>query len=579
MKTSIRTAILALALAVTVSASAEGYQFNRNLMIGSRGADVTALQDFLTATGYYTHGVSTGYFGGITKAAVKAYQRAKGISPVSGFFGPLTRASVNANNTVNTNTPGTTPTPNPIPGTTPVVLNGQEGFAEYRLSPSPVNDTNVQKNMDVAVYGLEVKAKNADISFERLTINVTATNTNSLSTENPATLINSITIKDGSTVLATIPVTSSTFAKETGTTNYYVQISGLSTRIAKDTIKTFTVYFNTNSIDVSRDISIEVKANGARVVDGRGISTYNAASVGVRNFTFKKPGNSTVTVKSDATTIYSTNYKVNVLSNGAEKALTSTFAIKSESGPAKVTAVTAVATSTTASKPTNMYLYQGSTLLDARTVPVSGIVTFDIENSNIQVAQDTTSTFTIKVDMPATTATGTMIQTSVTNVVFEKADGSTASNGTTVTGPYHFFASIVPVFTKVSSTATTVLNNNVNTAVTANVKLNVMASGGDIKVGSTTAVIGLRNISTGAIVATATVTGTSESGLVNFADGSTKPLEFTATFASTTFPVGTTNVKTFVQSISYTPANTNTALNLTGGFELLDSDGYASFSK
>ncbi len=572
MKTILKSAIFALALAVTVSASAEGYMFNTNLKFGARGADVTALQDRLTAEGFYTYGVSTGYFGMVTKKAVQDYQFAKNITPRSGFVGPLTRAMLNASAPVVV--PGTPTTP-----TTPVVLNGQEGFAEYRLSPSPVNDTNVQRSSDVAVYGLEVKAKNADVSFERLTINVTATNTVSMSTENPSTLINKITVKDGSTVLATIPVNSSTFAKETGTTNYYVQISGLSTRIAKDTIKTFTVSFDTNSIDSARDVSVEVKANGARVVDGRGISTYNASSIGVRNFTFKKPGNSTVTVKTDATTIYSTNYKVNVLSNGAEKALTSTFAIKSESGPAKITAVTAVATSTTASKPTNMYLYQGSTLLDARTVPASGIVTFDIENSNVQVAQDTTSTFTIKLDMPATTATGTMVQTSVTSVVFEKADGSTASNTTTVTGPYHFFAPIVPQFAKVSSTATTVSNNDINTSVTASVKLNVMAQGGDIKVGSTTAVIGLRNIATGAIIATTSVSGISESGLVFFADGATKPIEFTANFASTSFSAGTTNVKTFVQSITYTPANTSTSATLSGGFELLDSDGYASFSK
>ena len=55
MKTSIRTAILALALAVTVSASAEGYMFNNNLKFGARGADVTALQDRLTAEGFYTY--------------------------------------------------------------------------------------------------------------------------------------------------------------------------------------------------------------------------------------------------------------------------------------------------------------------------------------------------------------------------------------------------------------------------------------------------------------------------------------------------------------------------------------------
>lgn len=63
--------------------------FRSNLKVGSRGADVTLLQNDL--------GVSpaTGYFGPITKAAVITYQRAHGL-PSTGFVGPLTRAKLNA---------------------------------------------------------------------------------------------------------------------------------------------------------------------------------------------------------------------------------------------------------------------------------------------------------------------------------------------------------------------------------------------------------------------------------------------------------------------------------------------------
>lgn len=565
MKTILKTTIVALALTLAVGASAEGYTFNNNLKKGMRSADVTALQTRLGVT------PATGYFGNLTLAAVKAYQTANGISPVSGYVGPLTRASLNSTTPV---VPGTPTTP-----TTPV-LSGQEGYGEYRLSPTPVNDTNIQRSSDVAVYGLEVKAKTSDISFERMTLNILVQNQGTSGYENPATLINKVTVKDGSTVLATLPVTSSSFSKVSGAYNYTLQLSGLSTKVAKDTIKTFTVSFDTNSIDTARTVTIDIDGNGARSVDGRGISTYNSSAVGARTHVFKKPGNSTLTVKTDATTIYSSNYRVNILSNGTEKALTSTFAVKSESGPSKITDVTvAVATSTGGTMPTNMYLYQGSTLLDARTIPATGIVTFDIDNSNVMVAQDTTSTFTVKVDMPATTVAGSMVKTTVTQVIFDKADGSSASVGTTVAGPYHFFAPVVPEFTKVSSTASTVLNNNINTSVTANVKLNVKANGGDILVASTTAVIGLRNIATGATLATTTVTGTTESGLTYFADGATKTVEFTASFASSSFSAGTTNVKTFIESIKYATSTGATWFNLAGGFEPFDSDGFASFSK
>lgn len=563
MKTTIKTAIVALALAVSVGASAEGYMFNKNLTVGSRGADVTALQTALGVT------PATGYFGSITKAAVKAYQTSNNISPVSGFVGPLTRASLNSGTTVTT----------PTTPTTPVVLNGQEGFAEYRLSPQPVNNTNIQKSTDVAVYGIEVKAKNADVSFERLTLDVAVTGTGS---ENPATLVNSISVKDGSTVLATIPVNTSTFSRYTGTNNYYVQISGLSTKVSKDTIKTFTVYFNTNSIDTSRTVSIDVAANGARVVDGRGISTYNGATVGNRTHVFKKPGNSSVLLNSDSVTLYSTNYRINANSNGAEKVLTSTFAIKSESGPSKIRTVNVTAaTSTGGTMPSNLYLYQGSTLLDSRTVTAgTGVVAFDIENSNVMINEDQTVTFTVKADMPATTVQGSLVTTSVTSVAFEKADGSSSTVTSTVSGPAHFFATVVPMFSKTSSTVSVTNNQNgIGVSATADIRLNLTAQGAPILVASTTAVIGLKNASTNAIVATTSVNVVpNESGLTFFPDGGSKAVTISATFASTSISA-TTNLKAFVQSVRYATSTGATWFTLPGGFEPFDSDNSAVFNK
>ena len=571
MKSTIKAAIFALALTVSVGASAEGFMFNKNLKMGATGSDVAALQDVLFAQGYLT-ATARGYFGALTVKAVKAYQLANGISPVSGFVGPLTRAVLNTPSTTTTTT--TTTTTN-----NGGALQGSEGFAEVRLAPTPTNNTNIQTSSDVAVYGIEFKAKQSDISVERVNLQVGVDNSGS--SENPATLINKITVRDGSTVLATIPVNSSTFSKDTSSSTnnvYYLQVTGISTRVARDTIKTLTFSFDTNSIDTARTVTVTVYGTqGIRTVDGRGISSYNALA-DVRTHTFNKPGNSNLLVKSDATTIYAQNYRINTTSNGAEKVLISTFAAKSETGPSKIVNVTAAITAL-GTKPSNLYLYDGSTILDARSVPVSGIVTFDLNNSNINISQDQTRTFTIKADMPATTATGTLVRASVTNVTYEKANGSSVSVTSAITGPYHYFAPVVPQFSKVSSTATTIKNNNIDTSVTANVKLGIVAQGGDISATtSISAVIGLKNIASGATVATSSVPGVVESGLVQFADGASKTVEFTANFASSSFGAGTTNVKTFVESITFKPV-TGSPATLTAGFELLDSDGYASFSK
>jgi len=70
--------------------------FTRDLTVGSSGADVTCLQNYLISTGHYTFsGGATGYFGEITKAAVAAWQTANGVSS-TGYFGPLSQAKYTA---------------------------------------------------------------------------------------------------------------------------------------------------------------------------------------------------------------------------------------------------------------------------------------------------------------------------------------------------------------------------------------------------------------------------------------------------------------------------------------------------
>lgn len=83
--------------------AASTYNFTRSLTLGSKGADVKALQQFLNANGYAvaasgagSAGNETEYFGNLTKAALAKFQAAKGVAPAVGYFGPITRAAVAA---------------------------------------------------------------------------------------------------------------------------------------------------------------------------------------------------------------------------------------------------------------------------------------------------------------------------------------------------------------------------------------------------------------------------------------------------------------------------------------------------
>lgn len=582
MKKTISAAIFALALTVSVSASAQGYMFNKNLSVGMRNADVTALQNYLANAGFFS-ATATGYFGSVTKAAVVAFQLANNL-PGTGFVGVLTRGVLNsAPNTPTTPGTGTTCpagfTCTPSTPTTPGLV-GSEGFAEVRVSPVVTNNPNVQTNVDVPVYAVEFKAKQSDIMVER--VNLLVGVTQSGSSENPATLINKVTVKDGSTVIATVPVNSSSFSKDTSVTpnQYYLQIAGLGVKVEKDAIKTLTVTFDTNSIDSERVVTVGVYGqSGIRTVDGRGISSYNSLS-DTRVHTFKKPGTSTSSVRADATTIYSTNYRVSRTGNGAEKVLTSTFAVKSETGRSKITAVkVAISTSSTFTAsptlPSNVYLFDGSTLVDARSVTSTAspaTVTFDLNNYNVYVEQDTTKTFTIKADFPSNTATGTTVSTAVTEVTYEKPNGSSETQtGLNIAGPYHYLAPIVPQFGKVSSLAT-VIKNGASSAVTgieAKFVATVTAQGGSIDTGSLQAVIQLINVNGGAVASTSTTTAIVESGLTTFPEGAVKNAEFTAFFASTSVPSAGV-YKAIIQKVLWTPTSGSQVVQ-TQGFQLMDT--------
>lgn len=65
-----------------------------NLRIGTQGEQVKILQGTLVEKGYFT-GTVTGYFGPLTLKAVKAFQKASGITP-TGYVGELTRRALSS---------------------------------------------------------------------------------------------------------------------------------------------------------------------------------------------------------------------------------------------------------------------------------------------------------------------------------------------------------------------------------------------------------------------------------------------------------------------------------------------------
>ncbi len=75
-------------------------KFTKTLVVGSRGDDVSALQEFLSKNRYYPEASVTGYFGPATKRAVGRFQEHYAIVKNGGAgyggVGPVTRAKLNS---------------------------------------------------------------------------------------------------------------------------------------------------------------------------------------------------------------------------------------------------------------------------------------------------------------------------------------------------------------------------------------------------------------------------------------------------------------------------------------------------
>lgn len=451
--------------------------FVSNLTVGSRGAEVTALQNKL--------GVSpaTGYFGAITKAAVVAYQASKGIS-ATGFVGPLTRASLNAGAVVTT--PGTPSTPSSTVGT--------EGSFTVKQAAQPANNTNVTSSSNVPVYGVEIKAQDSDMTIDRADLEFAIT-VNS-TTVNPSGFITNVSAWDGSTLLKSMNVSSADFTKDSSN-KYYVRLTGLGFKVAKGATKSLTFSINTtgvSSADYARVMTVigwSGTTQNIRGVDTAGLNSYGNDNW-TSSFTFNATNNATLTGSANvAATPKDQTIAVNT-TDGVRGVTMEVFDLKSTIGDSSLTDLRAyVKTSVSTAAPTALYLYDGSTLLASASVTVtSGSGTVNFSNLDVAIAKDQTKSLTLKADFPSTAVgiASTTIATSASETnttMFDTADGSSkeVTIASALTGnDVHLYADSAPAWTLVSASATGSAGvvSVASSSITGTITLNVKANGGTL---------------------------------------------------------------------------------------------------
>ena len=203
------------------------FTLTQNLSLGSKGQDVTTLQEFLVAQGYL-HVAPTGYFGTLTQAAVQAFQEANGIAAI-GQVGPLTRAKIesttgtcaqtatNSSSSSISSTSTATPTPGLI---TPIIPGyggggGGGGRSSPDTTPPTVSLSAPASGATVSGSAVTLTASASDnVAVANVQFKVDGTNTGAAITSSPYTTAwNSTGVSDGShTLYAVAKDTSGSYA-------------------------------------------------------------------------------------------------------------------------------------------------------------------------------------------------------------------------------------------------------------------------------------------------------------------------------------------------------------------------------
>ncbi|MDB5264881.1 MAG: Penicillin-resistant dd-carboxypeptidase-like protein [Parcubacteria group bacterium] len=265
----------AKAQTTTTTTTTTSATFSRDLTIGSTGADVTALQAWLIAKGFSIPAGATGYFGMQTKAALAAYQAANAIAPAVGYFGPITRAKVNAagGTTTGTTTGGTTTT-----GST-TLSGGEADLNDFNLIGEDTSGDEGESEVQLATAEFDVDS--GDVNVQRIEVTFDPTNNTSGVEQRPSKYFDNISVWANGKKLADMDTDNRDDWDENGSgnsTTYTVSLTGLNYVVREGDQASITIAADINDSidtdDLAQDFDITVEDDAVRAIDAAGVQQY-----------------------------------------------------------------------------------------------------------------------------------------------------------------------------------------------------------------------------------------------------------------------------------------------------------------
>jgi peptidoglycan hydrolase-like protein with peptidoglycan-binding domain len=561
MKISLKIAVIALALAATVSTASAA--FNTNLTVGSTGADVSALQTWLISKGFSIPSISsgaasTGYFGSQTKAAVVAYQKSINL-PSTGFVGPLTRAALNG-----TSATVVTPVGTVVPAVVNASVNdGKDGSVTISSSSYVSSNQTLKKgDLDKPILSVKARATAGNVAITRFDVTFNS---------RPWLLFGSLTLKNAETgaVLATKTLSGPADVTEvTVGSSYLVRFDGVNSVVTPSADVTYVVTANVLSASdkiTGQTVTVSTDTNSLRTTNGLGYTdsvgwptSFNVtlSSTGSIADLYTRVGINTPDTRT-----------VNIsTTNVTESQILGVFDVKVQNQGGTINTLTFNINNSKAFSASSLFqnvrLYDGSTLLGGASTLSATQASFT--NLTIPLTMDTWKSLTLKADVVASStaysASSTIVASSVvgTDSGYNTITLTNAANRTSNDVTFVPNAGITVSNWAISKGNVTTPTSGTWLAAYPTVSFTITNTGNNPIYISKNANVALATTTSSGVAASTTVSSVTASGSTSGDTSTSYIVNGTRTFTYN-FTVDNTNGTTASKKISITQINYGTA--------------------